>query len=416
MPFIRILFMTAFPREVFLKVQRIPRMNIMPIRHWGIRSCRHPALFYSIIIIVMGQEVVYCSACQIRITGREFECGIAFRSGNRIYCKACFKQLPAEERAMAEAPPRKPASETAPREGPPSTTRLKAVPSRGATPSAKKSLLLLAAAAGGGALLLSIIVVALASGGKRPPPPPPPAVPTTASPVVPADRKKEAESLEQEKGEARREIQRREAEKRALESPKPVPEVEPPPIQPAPEKALEAPPQVVAEEPPRSAAVKPPEGPLVVFADALAKGWRNHSWDSDVDLKADEPAPGRGTCITFANRKAWAGLYLRASVAINPIQYPILSFRARSSRPGQRYMLGLYRTDASGRDLKDAVDMAKLGGYPPAGECKRYEIPVDRLGAANGRIQAVVFQDHTGAAQPTLYVDDLMFLPAASGK
>lgn len=336
----------------------------------------------------MGQEVVYCSVCQIRITGREFESGLAFRAGNRVYCKACFRELPAGERPPVEETPRRAAPERARREGQPSTTRIRIAPFGDAGPAPKNPALLWGAAGGAAALIL-VLVMVLASGGKTPPPAPPPVPPPRVAAKPPLDTRKESEDLEREREEARREIRRREEERRAAE------------------EAAKRP----AEPPPPPPPLPPPANPLVVFSDALARGWQNFSWDIQVNLKADEPPPGTGKCIAFTTARKFSGLYLHSFSDIDAARYPVLAFRARASRPGQKYLLGLYRRDASGRDLKDAVDMAALGGNPPAGEWKDYEIPLERLGAAGCRVYAVIVQDNAGH-QPELFVDDIRFLPA----
>jgi hypothetical protein len=359
----------------------------------------------------MGQEIVYCSECQIRITGREFESGVAFRAGNRVYCKACFKKLPPEARPRVEEPPRKAAPDPARREGQPSTTRIKIAASM--APAPKKSPLLWGGAGGAGAVALVLLMI-LASRGKTPPPAPPPAPPPRVATKPPPDLRKESADLEREKEEARREIRRREEERRSAEEAAKRPP-EPPPPKPPEEKPPEPAPRVEVQEPPPPPPPPPPpapDGPLVVFSDALAKGWRNNSWDIKVNLKADEPPPGTGKCIAFTTGRKYSGLYLHSPSDIDAARYPVLAFRARATRPDQKYLLGLYRRDASGKDVKDAVDMAKLGGNPPAGEWKTYEVPVEPLGAAGCRIYAVIVQDAAGN-QPELYVDDIRFLPAA---
>ncbi len=405
-----------------------------------------PDIPVRVIIRSMGHEVVYCARCQVRIVGREFESGVAFRAGNHFYCKACYKELPPEERA--KSPPA-----AAPRVDPPSTTRIKPVTSRKAAPPSRSPMVpwVVAGLLGGSVLL--ILVFAL-SPGKRPPDVSPPRKAAAPKPVT------ETDGLEREKEAARREIQQREADRRRKEEEakaaedlaKLDPEVraacaegkfdgalqildrararrtgaewaaridrraeavkeEARRAQQPPEKEIAEPP---AQPPKQEPAREPPTGPLVVYRDALAKGWLDFSWQSNVDLKAPAPSPETGTCISYSPQQAWAGLYLRAPGTIDPADYPTLSFRARASRAGQKFMLGLYRTDASGKKLKDAVPMEKLGGNPPADEWKRYEIPVKLLGAEGCRIEAVVIQDTTGKAQPPLLIDDLEFLPRAA--
>jgi hypothetical protein len=45
----------------------------------------------------MGQEIVYCFKCQIRLLGSDFEKGKAFRVGSHVACLACMKALLADD-------------------------------------------------------------------------------------------------------------------------------------------------------------------------------------------------------------------------------------------------------------------------------------------------------------------------------
>jgi hypothetical protein len=45
----------------------------------------------------MGQEIVYCFKCQIRLLGSDFEKGKAFRVGSHVACLACMKILLADD-------------------------------------------------------------------------------------------------------------------------------------------------------------------------------------------------------------------------------------------------------------------------------------------------------------------------------
>src|SRR5262245_29726604 len=139
----------------------------------------------------MGQEIFYCSRCQIRLRSHDFEHGTGFRSGALVYCKKC---VPEEVRATSvpETPKRK--GETSRilfAEPPPSSSRRLAIP---AQPNAGRQLGAFAAVA---AIVLALIAwMVVASRSERPavtvtPPAPPPVpertvvVPPPPAPVVP---------------------------------------------------------------------------------------------------------------------------------------------------------------------------------------------------------------------------------------
>jgi hypothetical protein len=46
----------------------------------------------------MGQEILYCSRCQTRIVGGDFEKGDAYRVGEQVVCGKCGMDL------LAKAP------------------------------------------------------------------------------------------------------------------------------------------------------------------------------------------------------------------------------------------------------------------------------------------------------------------------
>jgi hypothetical protein len=141
----------------------------------------------------VGHEIVYCSECQVRISGADFEKGRAFRIRDQCLCADCAKAaldaLPPEEREKVLARRATPASGTRlPAVGAPvrpgSTSRMpRAAPSRpvrkvepveeppeeeaGEPPSPKRKIALLGGA--GGVLLLVIVLVVALSGKKRGP-------------------------------------------------------------------------------------------------------------------------------------------------------------------------------------------------------------------------------------------------------
>ena len=121
----------------------------------------------------MGQEIVYCSRCQSRLNGADFDRGAAVRISNYIYCAGC---LTPEEKKLVESLTRPPEPQHPVRR----SSSLKAVSaSSGAIPAVPKShaapaperrnpRILIAAGAGVLLLLILIVVVVAKSGsGKK---------------------------------------------------------------------------------------------------------------------------------------------------------------------------------------------------------------------------------------------------------
>src|SRR5262245_32359205 len=139
----------------------------------------------------MGQEIVYCSKCQKRILGADFEKGLAFEVGNLVSCSTCaadlLKTLPAGEREKllarmfratqartADAP--EPAASA---ERPGSTRR---IPVASPTPGSTSATAPIAITAAVIAVAIVIAAVALSGSSERTPPPAPSAAPKIVEP------------------------------------------------------------------------------------------------------------------------------------------------------------------------------------------------------------------------------------------
>src|SRR5687768_11435370 len=120
----------------------------------------------------MGQEIVYCSECAVRLTGTDFEKGKAFRVEHKCLCAGCAKKIlgklpehpthiskPSTQRVQA------PQSDT----GTPARLSESTVARGMPTAPAKKSSGLLIGAALGAVAVLAIVVAVASSGGPATP-------------------------------------------------------------------------------------------------------------------------------------------------------------------------------------------------------------------------------------------------------
>jgi hypothetical protein len=112
----------------------------------------------------MGQEIVYCGRCQTRVTGADFEKGIAVRISNSVCCLACLTPLEKRElEQIRDTPTRR----TNPPQ--PGTTR-RSSPAK-PEPGQRSPVLVLTVVAGGVLLLVGcILVFALNGHGEGAPP------------------------------------------------------------------------------------------------------------------------------------------------------------------------------------------------------------------------------------------------------
>lgn len=141
-----------------------------------------------------------------------------------------------------------------------------------------------------------------------------------------------------------------------------------------------------------------------ISADGLAASWSDYSWTT-VNLAASSPTHTGATSIavTYA---AWGGLYL-AHPGLATAGYTRVRFWIHGgSAGGQQLTLHAYLANNSvGPDVAIPA--------PAAGVWSEVSIPLASLGVANSTLRGLAWQDATGAAQPTLYIDDIALIDDA---
>jgi len=154
----------------------------------------------------MGQEILYCSRCQVRIVGGDFDKGEAYRVGEQVACQKCAmdmlakspvaiqqqihdqKQRALDKKMPSRGPTGSSTATRAPRETAPSKVPVAAMIGIGVT--------------------LVILVGMLAMSGSPPPPAPPPPPPPKVANTGPtpqetalAQAKRELEATEKKRKE-----------------------------------------------------------------------------------------------------------------------------------------------------------------------------------------------------------------------
>jgi hypothetical protein len=118
----------------------------------------------------MGTEIVYCSSCQIRILGGDFQKGTALRIEGQAYCAKCapekIKSLPPEKTREIPPPTRPRKTSTARIPLPDRTPAYGTRPAAAEAPRSNKGLLI-GVAGGSGILLLILLALALRKGPSR---------------------------------------------------------------------------------------------------------------------------------------------------------------------------------------------------------------------------------------------------------
>ncbi len=149
----------------------------------------------------------------------------------------------------------------------------------------------------------------------------------------------------------------------------------------------------------------------LVYADALGTNWRNWSWSSTVESGGGNPYAG-SRAISWRVDKPWGGLYLHSDELVATTDATSLTFALRASVSEQRVTVSLYGD--GNQQLAKPQPLSQLGGEPPAGSWKLYNIPLTELSAAGKMISGVLLQDGKGTSQPIILVDEIRLTSVTS--
>jgi hypothetical protein len=139
-----------------------------------------------------------------------------------------------------------------------------------------------------------------------------------------------------------------------------------------------------------------------IYSDALAPGWANWSWSTAVTFSNASPVHAGAASMAVTHQSAWAGLYLHVDPSLDGTSFRALRFWVHGGTTGgQRVRVVIYRTPS---DATPGYDVTA-----PAASWQQVEIPLTVFGSP-AAISGVVWQDTTGAAQPTFYLDDVTLL------
>ena len=100
-------------------------------------------------------------------------------------------------------------------------------------------------------------------------------------------------------------------------------------------------------------------GDAVVFADALAGGWSDWSWGTQVSFAGPGPVHAGSAAIAATYTEAWAGLYLHVEPALAGAEYESLRFWIRGSGGGAQLRVMLA---GAGGEFGPASDVTAVAG------------------------------------------------------
>ncbi|MBK8046146.1 MAG: hypothetical protein IPK16_02845 [Anaerolineales bacterium] len=141
----------------------------------------------------------------------------------------------------------------------------------------------------------------------------------------------------------------------------------------------------------------------VLYDDALAAPWANWSWDTTLNFANPDPVHTGDHALAVHFNAAWAGLYLHADPAVPLTGYTHLRFWLHGGQPGGQEIDVI----ANGNDAH------RVHVPPPTNQWQLVEIPLLDLGSPTS-IQDLYWHDAAGSAQPTFYLDDIVFTDLGS--
>ncbi len=147
----------------------------------------------------------------------------------------------------------------------------------------------------------------------------------------------------------------------------------------------------------------PAAEPIVVYDDALARGWEDWSYEATIDLNNGNPV-NRGTkSIAVTVTKGYGALSLRAPRPVSTAGYSAIRFWVYVPSGDRALSLYTESTDNGGE--------SKLVSFTaPSGEWTAITVSLTELSNPS-IIKRFAIQDESGAAQPTFFIDDLEIVP-----
>lgn len=169
--------------------------------------------------------------------------------------------------------------------------------------------------------------------------------------------------------------------------------------------------EAVAAPPPPPAGASVPG--LVAYADAIAGGWMNMSWDVDLNLTANDfPFEGNG-CIHVVPKKKWGALCLVFDKPIDTREYPWVAFALRTNEDVP--WIGVTVWDKA-KPVNRMVNVAELGGgFAKPREWKRFVVPIATFAPPDPKVTAIAFQFQEPLDRLAASIDGISFLKGASG-
>lgn len=142
---------------------------------------------------------------------------------------------------------------------------------------------------------------------------------------------------------------------------------------------------------------------LTIFADSLASGWSDASYNSTNSMVSTPVLSG--TTAISARINADGGFDLQSVNGQLTSTNTVLHFSLRATQANQQYEI--YADTQYGQPLRAPVSLAGLGGQPSSTGWTTYDIPLSSLSASNVLLRDIAIHDMTGTNQAIVYIDQV---------
>lgn len=141
-----------------------------------------------------------------------------------------------------------------------------------------------------------------------------------------------------------------------------------------------------------------------VYADALAAGWENWSWDSTLDFAANTPTHSGAAALAVTYTGGWGGVYLHSTTLINGSAIQALRFWMHGGTTGGQ-PIRVYAVNAANQFVGSGVTLTA----PLANTWTPITLTLTALGNP-ASVSGFVWQEDGGSARPTFYLDDISLI------
>lgn len=144
-----------------------------------------------------------------------------------------------------------------------------------------------------------------------------------------------------------------------------------------------------------------PAADAPIYADALSAGWADWSWDTTTDPDSTTPVHSGGKAYAVQHTAAWGGFYLHADPAMSTAGYTHLRFWLHGGATGGQQIQIVLNEDGT----KVVPITAQANTWT------QVDLPLADFGDP-ATLTAIYWQDVTGGAQDTYYLDDISLVNA----